>query len=230
MNYRKSIFAAVLTLPLVLAACGSDEEANSDASSSNSSSSSAKTSSSKSDADKKKEEEAKKKEEEAKKKDEAAKKAEAEKKAAEGQPAEGEEGAAPAQGGNNPGAAAPKPIEGGQPANEGDSQQINALVMGYNGRDIDGFFDYTIDNACPSYVNANGGPEAMRIVSKQMTQSPDWDAVGRQGPTVEGVNNIQVNGDRASADVTMTYPGADSITEVTAFSREGGKWTFCPQQ
>lgn len=221
MSYRKSIFAAVLALPLVLSACGSDEETKDAASSS------AKTSTSKTDKNK-----------DADKKAADEKKAEEGKKKAVGKPdgaPEGEEGQPAGEGGQGagipgmPNVKAPQPVEGGQPAGDADGEQITTMVQGLGGRDIRGFMNYTVDNACRSYIDANGGEQNMRQSADMLANSPQFAAVNGQGPSVDSVDNIQVNGDQASANVTLSYPEADPVTEVMPFTREGGKWTFCAQ-
>lgn len=208
MKYRKTLLAAVLTVPLALTACGSDEGTADD---STATSSAPEQSASNTDGDAPKPEE--------------------------GQPAlEGQPGEPAPEGENPPPPAPPQDPNAPQdpqtappvPAHEGtDQQQIESLVNGMNvGDNMPARFHYVADNYCAAYLDPRGGADGFRaqadsfmVDGKPVTISE----TGQEIPTVNGVTNVQVNGDNATGDIQSSqgsYP--------MQFTREGGTWKICP--
>lgn len=232
MNYRKTLMAAVLAVPLALTACGSDEENadNAAASSSTESSTSAKATD-KPDADKDKDKKDDKESGEAKPSDE--------------NKPEGEQGDNP----DRPaGAPAPNGQGNGQPApagggNAADKEAITNLVNGMDdgGNNMQALAYYTLDNSCTAYINAKGGEAQLRSEAKQMVNPAngapltftDFEKMARQAgmqvpnnmgmAKIQKVENINVNGDNATAFVTSDQNAAEM-----QFAREGGQWKICP--
>ncbi|MCR5914408.1 hypothetical protein GC425_05950 [Corynebacterium sp. zg254] len=221
MNYRKSLVAAVLAVPMLLTACGSDDEADQNASMKQSSSAST-SSTDAPEGDKAKQDEEAKKADEAKKAEDA-KKAEGEQ-PAEGQPrpAEGEETAPggpalPAIGGG-----VVKPIEGGQPANDEDRQQITAVVDKLGGGTVENYLNAAADNACTPFLERNGGIGAVKQSIAAASANQQFVEVNSNMPKL-AVNDIQVNGDHATANVS-----AAGASDNLPFARENGQWKLCP--
>ena len=248
---KKSLIAVALVAPLALAACGSDD--NNDDSKKAAATTASKSSEDKSadksqdkDADKDKDKNKDKdKDKDGENKDGAA--------GAEGQDGEGpDQMANPLNNGEDPFAGAKdiKPIEGGQDANDADKQAIEQLVRGQHEIDnVKEYFNYMPQHACQAvregqakefsqyqqyvdslpnqsfaeYANTmrqqgGGNPEVEKFAS-QLESIP-------QSTKLQSVNDVVVNGDDASATVSVSN-SEGTETSTVRFRRENGNWTFC---
>lgn len=212
MNTRKSLLAAVMTVPLFLAACGSDDEASNDASKASSSASSSASGSSSSSAKPSESASDSAKPEESAPADPAA------------DPQNPEANPADPAAAGAPGIETPEPrVPAGGTASGDDTQAITNLVKGMEGSgdSVGGFLTYTVDHSCRAYKDKYGGDEVLRQQAneaKQMTFSQ----IGGAAPKIQSVNNVRVNGDSGTADVV----GAEG-PQTMNFQREDGNWTFC---
>ena len=244
---KKSLIAVALVAPLALAACGSDD--NNDDSKKAAAKSSEDKSADKSqdkDADKDKDKNKDKdKDKDGENKDGAA--------GAEGQDGEGpDQMANPLNNGEDPFAGAKdiKPIEGGQDANDADKQAIEQLVRGQHEIDnVKEYFNYMPQHACQAvregqakefsqyqqyvdslpnesfaeYANSmrqqGGGNGEVEKFASQLESIP-------QSTKLQSVNDIVVNGDDASATVSVSNSEGNE-TSTVRFRRENGNWTFC---
>ena len=248
---KKSLIAVALVAPLVLAACGSDD--NNDDSKKAAATTASKSSEDKSadksqdkDADKDKDKNKDKdKDKDGENKDGAA--------GAEGQDGEGpDQMANPLNNGEDPFAGAKdiKPIEGGQDANDADKQAIEQLVRGQHEIDnVKEYFNYMPQHACQAvregqakefgqyqqyvdslpnqsfaeYANTmrqqGGGNGEVEKFASQLESIP-------QSTKLQSVNDIVVNGDDASATVSVSNSEGNE-TSTVRFRRENGNWTFC---
>ena len=248
---KKSLIAVALVAPLVLAACGSDD--NNDDSKKAAATTASKSSEDKSadksqdkDADKDKDKNKDKdKDKDGENKDGAA--------GAEGQDGEGpDQMANPLNNGEDPFAGAKdiKPIEGGQDANDADKQAIEQLVRGQHEIDnVKEYFNYMPQHACQAvregqakefgqyqqyvdslpnqsfaeYANTmrqqGGGNGEVEKFASQLESIP-------QSTKLQSVNDIVVNGDDASATVSVSNSQGNE-TSTVRFRRENGNWTFC---
>lgn len=225
-NYKKAAVAVVSASALILAACGSDEEggdtgtdvvttsasttvtSSAAASSSSQASSTSKTTS----------------------------KEEGEPAAApaEGQPAEGQPNEA------NPDNIDPEvlaqaeqfpvdnveqqPVEGGETASPEDAAAITALVNGINDQTtLRGFMGYIPNNACSRAMANAQDLDLNQIPDINLADFPEFQ---NAKANIDSVDNIIVNGDEASADVTTSHNGVVE-TGVQRFLWEGDRWTFC---
>ena len=251
---KKSLIAVALVTPLALAACGSDDNDDSkkDAATTASKASEDKSAdkSEDKDADKDKDKEKNKDKEKDQNKDAAAG-AEGQ----EGEDAAGEgpdEMANPLNNGEDPFAGAKdiKPIEGGQDANDSDKQAIEQLVRGQHEIDnVKEYFNYMPQHACQAvregqskefgqyqqyvdslpnqsfaeYANTmrqqGGGNGEVEKFASQLESIP-------QSTKLQSVNDIVVNGDDASATVSVSNSEGNE-TSTVRFRRENGNWTFC---
>ena len=247
---KKSLIAVALVTPLALAACGSDDNDDSKkAAATTASKSSEDKSADKSedkDADKDKDKNKDKdKDKDGENKDGAA--------GAEGQDGEGpDQMANPLNNGEDPFAGAKdiKPIEGGQDANDADKQAIEQLVRGQHEIDnVKEYFNYMPQHACQAvregqakefsqyqqyvdslpnesfaeYANSmrqqGGGNGEVEKFASQLESIP-------QSTKLQSVNDIVVNGDDASATVSVSNSEGNE-TSTVRFRRENGNWTFC---
>ena len=248
---RKSLIAVALVAPLALAACGSVD--NNDDSKKAAATTASKSSEDKSadksqdkDADKDKDKNKDKdKDKDGENKDGAA--------GAEGQDGEGpDQMANPLNNGEDPFAGAKdiKPIEGGQDANDADKQAIEQLVRGQHEIDnVKEYFNYMPQHACQAvregqakefgqyqqyvdslpnqsfaeYANTmrqqGGGNGEVEKFASQLESTP-------QSTKLQSVNDIVVNGDDASATVSVSNSEGNE-TSTVRFRRENGNWTFC---
>ena len=248
---KKSLIAVALVAPLALAACGSDD--NNDDSKKAAATTASKSSEDKSadksqdkDADKDKDKNKDKdKDKDGENKDGAA--------GAEGQDGEGpDQMANPLNNGEDPFAGAKdiKPIEGGQDANDADKQAIEQLVRGQHEIDnVKEDFNYMPQHACQAvregqakefgqyqqyvdslpnqsfaeYANTmrqqGGGNGEVEKFASQLESIP-------QSTKLQSVNDIVVNGDDASATVSVSNSEGNE-TSTVRFRRENGNWTFC---
>lgn len=119
------------------------------------------------------------------------------------------------------------PVEGGTPAGEADRAEIESLVSGmYEAESLHQFFGYLPANTCNEVIQANGGAAAFDlegIPDLPMNSIPGY---AESNPRVEAVNDIQIEGEVASASVTAFADG-ESTTEVQRFRHEDGAWKFC---
>lgn len=242
---KKSLIAVALVAPLALAACGSDD--NNDDSKKAAATTASKSSEDKS-ADKSQDKDADKDKD--KNKDGAAG---AEGQDGEGAPGEGpDQMANPLNNGEDPFAGAKdiKPIEGGQDANDADKQAIEQLVRGQHEIDnVKEYFNYMPQHACQAvregqakefsqyqqyvdslpnesfaeYANSmrqqGGGNGEVEKFASQLESIP-------QSTKLQSVNDIVVNGDDASATVSVSNSEGNE-TSTVRFRRENGNWTFC---
>lgn len=248
---KKSLIAVALVAPLALAACGSDD--NNDDSKKAAATTASKSSEDKSadksqdkDADKDKDKNKDKdKDKDGENKDGAA--------GAEGQDGEGpDQMANPLNNGEDPFAGAKdiKPIKGGQDANDADKQAIEQLVRGQHEIDnVKEYFNYMPQHACQAvregqakefsqyqqyvdslpnesfaeYANSmrqqGGGNGEVEKFASQLESIP-------QSTKLQSVNDIVVNGDDASATVSVSNSEGNE-TSTVRFRRENGNWTFC---
>ena len=248
---RKSLIAVALVAPLALAACGSVD--NNDDSKKAAATTASKSSEDKSadksqdkDTDKDKDKNKDKdKDKDGENKDGAA--------GAEGQDGEGpDQMANPLNNGEDPFAGAKdiKPIEGGQDANDADKQAIEQLVRGQHEIDnVKEYFNYMPQHACQAvregqakefgqyqqyvdslpnqsfaeYANTmrqqGGGNGEVEKFASQLESIP-------QSTKLQSVNDIVVNGDDASATVSVSNSEGNE-TSTVRFRRENGNWTFC---
>ncbi len=218
---KKSVVAALLVLPLTLSACSRDEEDSAPSSSSSSSSQSTTTTTSTSTATPERSEEEKAEENG----DNQAEQPRPEDERERVQQAQQEQLEAARQAAQQAAVAAPdqQPIEGGQPANEKDKQEIEQLVRGWGEQTtLRSFMEYANNNTCRRVIESNGGYAAgdpSKVPDVSLQDQPNLNL------GVQDVSDIQVNGDSASAQVTPTGPNAE--TSTMRFEREDGRWTMC---
>lgn len=119
------------------------------------------------------------------------------------------------------------PVDGGRPADEAEAQQIGALVHSLEGATtLRAYFQNFLDNTCARVIDANGGRAAMDV--NQFPEVP-LEAIPNYAntrPTVNDISDIRVDGDTASASVTVTA-GGQTQTSTMRFLNEGGAWKMC---
>lgn len=109
-------------------------------------------------------------------------------------------------------------------ADGSDEQQIQsriaALAEAYNSKDVDGF----AKNFC----------SLQRVQLEQlieMTEATAEEVFPGESVSIEGIEEITITGDEATADVEMTMTGLDgedfSGVEVHQLVRENGEWLIC---
>lgn len=130
-------------------------------------------------------------------------------------------------GNSGPGATGKLPIEGGVPPSPADEAGIRTLVMGFNDQHtMRSKIGYLPDHTCQRVLAANGGREAFNLDSVPDVPLDSFPGTGQGQSDVLDVTDVLVNGDRASATVTVSgKEGPQSA--VQRFEREGGAWTFC---
>ncbi|MCZ9293281.1 hypothetical protein [Corynebacterium meitnerae] len=216
---KKTVAAACLVAPLALAACGSGDDA-SNVVSEMATVTNMVTEEQKPDEDKKAEEE-KKSEEEKKPED---------------QNANPTGVVNPFENGTLP-TAEVKPVDGGQPASQED---INAMTETmnriYNPKDIVSWSRVIMDNSCKAVVDKTHQELAAQGTSLEQTENEMRQAVeaarlaGQPIPPVPStqanLSDVRVNGDTASATVTVNTNG-QTESGVQRFARENGQWKVC---
>ncbi|NME88254.1 hypothetical protein HF853_00865 [Corynebacterium stationis] len=135
-------------------------------------------------------------------------------------------GAADAAAGNPLAAEELQPVQGGQPADEATRGAISKLVNGwYEVGDMRSYMRYIPEHTCAQVLEQN--PDVHNVDYSVFPQIPmnqvsdNWNAAG-----VQSIDDLAVNGDTASATVTVnTGEGVD--TSVMRFKNESGNWLFC---
>lgn len=229
---RKSLIAAAIVAPLALAACGSTEDVAQEETtatpSSTTSASAAETTTSKK-AEEKESTESKPSEPSSAPRESDS--ADMDTNAAAEDPNAGSDAAA-----NNvedpfaAGVGVPEgdvaPIEGGQPGTEADAAAIRGTLEDIYAQDsLHGMIQAVERNTCEDLIAANGGHEAFSVngIPDASFSELGMDA-GQNG--IDSVSDVQVNGDTASATVTVrTQEGTDTATQ--RFRHEGGQWKMC---
>lgn len=123
------------------------------------------------------------------------------------------------------------PVEGGQPADEQTVAEIRSLLDGQfeQTNPID-FFTYMPKNSCSAVLDEiDGGADAFKEENVDPATRAAMDNLFQVAPVnahIESVTDVQRNGDRASATVTIrNQQGPD--TALYRFQNEGGQWKFC---
>lgn len=125
-------------------------------------------------------------------------------------------------------AADPAAPGGGIPAAGDDAAQIIALTTGLNGAvTVADSMQYTLDHSCSSYIERQGGHDAVQQQVDMMRQN-DVDLAEAGGANeVTEVTDIRVSGDTATATAVGTIQGQPRSETVT-YQRENGAWVLCP--
>lgn len=119
------------------------------------------------------------------------------------------------------------PVEGGQPADEGVQAEIESLVNGvYDASTLHEILLYVPENTCHQVIQENGGEAVFDlggIPDVSLDQVPQY---SQSNSRIDAVEDVQVSGETASATVTATSDG-QSLTETQRFRLEDGTWKFC---
>ena len=121
----------------------------------------------------------------------------------------------------------PDPVQGGANASDADRAEIDGLVRGmYQVDTFHQFLRYIPENTCNELVAAQGGAAAMDLagVPDQPLNQADYYVAAE--PHITSVEDVRVEGDRASAVVTAVSAG-QAETRTQRYLREDGRWKFC---
>lgn len=233
---KKTVAAAILIAPLALAACGSNEDENVAEGMATETNvvtvdpEADKPAEDKDDKDKDKD----KKDEESKSEDQPNPEDDPQ---AQGVPNEGAaEVVNPFEDGTLPTVEA-QPVEGGQAGSEDDVKGMtDTMNKIYNPKDLVSWSRVIMDNSCKKVVDQTNQELASRGTSLEQTEREMQQAVdaakaaGRPLPPVPKTNaqlsDVRVNGDSASATVTVNSDG-QTESGVQRFQREGNQWKVC---
>lgn len=131
---------------------------------------------------------------------------------------------------DNAGNAANQAQRQGAPASGDDASQIRGVSEGLAGdRSYAEYMQYVYDTTCTADIDRLGGRDSYRQqIEEARKENKQWSEVAGEGniPTVHGVNDIQVQGDRATANVDRTI-GGNRGSEVVTYVREDGGWKTC---
>ena len=130
-----------------------------------------------------------------------------------------------------------KPVEGGQDASEADIKAMTETMNRiYNPKDLVSWSRVIMDNSCQKVVDQTNQELASRGTSleqteREMQQAVDAaNAAGRPLPpipsTQANLTDVKVNGDTASATVTVNT-GGQNESGVQRFAKENGQWKVC---
>ncbi|MDO4911136.1 MAG: hypothetical protein Q3972_05280 [Corynebacterium sp.] len=114
------------------------------------------------------------------------------------------------------------PVQGDD-ASQADVDAIRAVVNNIFGQPtFRGVVRASLDNACSDIIAEAGGTQAAYA---QLNDIPDL-PLGTAAITVSNVTDAKVNGDEASATVSMTAGGQTQATPMK-FKKENGTWKYC---
>ncbi|MGO1950128.1 MAG: hypothetical protein ACTH1D_10865 [Mycobacteriaceae bacterium] len=141
--------------------------------------------------------------------------------------AEGAPDAPEAQGEDAP----PPPPPAAPRASGDDASQIRGVSEGLQGdRKYADYWQYVYDTTCTGDLDRLGGREGVQQeIDRARAENQMWSEVAggvENIPTVHGVNDIAVEGDRATATVDRTI-GGNRGTENVVYIREDGNWKTC---
>lgn len=121
----------------------------------------------------------------------------------------------------------PDPVQGGANASDADRAEIDGLVRGmYQVDTFHQFLRYIPENTCNELVAAQGGAAAMDLAGVPDQPLNQWDYYVAAEPHITSVEDVRVEGDRASAVVTAVSAG-QAETRTQRYLREDGRWKFC---
>ncbi|QNE89827.1 hypothetical protein H0194_01885 [Corynebacterium incognita] len=118
-------------------------------------------------------------------------------------------------------------VADGKGADAATKKEIKALVNGlYQTKTVRDLVTYIPDHTCKSVVDQQGGKAAMDVGGMQdpVLDMPAETMIGDNG--VKSIKDIKVNGNKASAVVTVSTANGDD-TKVQQYLKENGAWTFC---
>lgn len=144
-----------------------------------------------------------------------------------GEPApEGNQDGVNARGGGNNAAGA-----AGDPAGQDDAAQITAVARGLGEDKPWGEYQrMVVETSCAADLEQVGGRDAiLQDLEREPENTMASEVMSDQGtslPVVHGVNDIQVNGDRATANVDAEMAGQRQ-TSPAVYVREDGQWKTC---
>lgn len=90
-----------------------------------------------------------------------------------------------------------------------------------------GYMNNMVDSLCTELIEQNGGRQAFsfnEIPDLPLNQIPEYNATRT---TLTGVENVTVDGENASANVTTSKGSGESETMTMRFRNEGGAWKLC---
>lgn len=120
-----------------------------------------------------------------------------------------------------------QPVQG-QPASDADAAAITSLVTNINNETtLRGYIAYVPNRTCSRVIEANGGQAALDF--SVIPDAPLSTIPEAADSHVDGVSDIVINGNTASATVTATSNG-QTTTGTQRFLNEGGNWLFCDDQ
>lgn len=105
-----------------------------------------------------------------------------------------------------------------------DSAQVQVTIGQYYGALNKGRYADLVANTCAAARSAADFPKEAGFAEARKA------VVEREGEAKldeKGVKNLTVNGDNASAELTVKYEKAGERTEQAKFVREDGKWKKC---
>ncbi|WP_291478600.1 hypothetical protein [Corynebacterium sp.] len=124
---------------------------------------------------------------------------------------------------------APANAPAGNAANGDDAAQITALEKGFGeDRSYSDYLRYTYEHTCNADLDQAGGRDALMQdagANGDLAQKPTSEVMGTL-PVIHGVNDIRVNGDRATANLDQTMNG-NRQTLPKNYVRENGQWRTC---
>lgn len=134
-----------------------------------------------------------------------------------------------------------QPLEGGNPAPEADVAAIRGLVEGFHAPitadNVQERSVFVVENTCQSVLQRSGADAYSADMLRGMQITPEEKRLLEQSgffsnqPTVsvDSIDNVVVDGGRASATVSVTSNG-QSDTSTMRFLHEDGRWKMCDDQ
>ncbi|MDO4908705.1 MAG: hypothetical protein Q3962_02485 [Corynebacterium sp.] len=114
----------------------------------------------------------------------------------------------------------------GQDASQADVDAMRSMLTNIFGQPtLKGVMRATLDNACSDLITESGGQQAAYAELDQIPDTP----MGAAAISITNVADAKVNGDEASANVTMSGSG-QSQTVPMKFKKENGSWKYCTTQ
>ena len=115
----------------------------------------------------------------------------------------------------------------GEAADPKTEKQIKNLVNGlYKTKTVKDAITYLPKNTCESVLAEQGGEAAVDTgeIPQHLLDMPANTLMGNN--SVQSIENIRVNGNQASAVVTISTPSGPD-TAVQQYLKEGGSWKYC---
>lgn len=120
------------------------------------------------------------------------------------------------------------PAKNGRPGTPAETQAITDMLKRQeSATTVNEYFSIFVDSMCSEIINEQGGPEAFStagVPDMPLAAIPEYQATATK---VTGVDDVLIEGERATAKVTTVTGAGETAANTMAFRNEQGNWKLC---